>query len=512
MSERIDGIDLDNIVKVAEAYTKELSKIIEVLDNPTLDITAKSIASSLAESKLYEQFAHLTNKSIKDIQKDIINYRARLTSVKQTGEEDVINLRDFLSSSHQDDIGDWLVLNTIPLGALMYIGAGPKVGKTDLMYNLMRAVSTGTDWLGNPVNQGDIVLFSLEESRNSIKTKARDHGYYASMFMDSCPANIHLVKDLDLANNPVKVRDVIKDYKPKLVVIDTLRAALKCSPYDDNQQMRWEPLRTVQSYALQYNVTILALHHFNKLDNHNESLTKLLSGHSVLPSIGEGAIGLFRDKTGNTILKFETRDTGTKKLLLKRKRDKLTRQITIEVAEILGLPPEVLALRKRIIFLLMYKPCTYLELEDLLGSNCLDAALESLEDDCTITSKYKEDDNIAEFYITKSVKYYLSKSPAYKDVSVCAEIANRLLSCDNKEEVLEVYKLHGIEIVNKTMGLLPSAIANEFRIKLGMSIEDPSKYLVDFPGSTIVKVDLFKDKPPVWHIKLIDGTIIKSNG
>lgn len=511
------SLNIDFVQKAAVRYIEKLSIISSTLEKLKGDSLQSSIIRKRLITDLENEFYPVLQRNYKDIESDLNKLLIDSNGVSDDTDNECINLKDLIKAAKEETYSEaWLVLNTIPLGALIYLGGKAKIGKTDLIYNLMYCVTTGEDWLGIPVTKGNVVIFSLEENESSIRTKSRSHGYFSSKFLEGEDVdNVFMYKDLDLYNSPSTVRDKCIEHKPKLLIIDTARSALMHSPYEEKNPKWAEVFRVVQSYAIKYKCTIIVVHHFTK-DDTTTSLFKLLAGTSNLAGIGEGAIGLFRNDNGESFLAFETRDVGTRKFNISRQRDPKTRKIKFQLLGVHGVSEDVVELKKSIIFLLMYKDSFYTEIKEYVKNhNMFETALSSLEDDQSILHREVDGHEEVQFYIEPTTKYYLSNSEEYKKISIYSEIANKLVKCTTKQDVLKVYQEYskksssGKEEVNGAFSLLPKETALELKISIAKEYNNyPHHIFEEHPNAKILDVDLKTDEGlPIWTVNTDSGII-----
>ena len=110
---------------------------------------------------------------------------------------------------------DYLLEGRLVMGTVSAVVAKPKVGKSTFARNLALAVSTGRDFLGCAVTQGEVIYFALEERPEEIRDDFRAMGATGQE-----PIHVHAARAPEDAM-PLLVQ-LVRKRKPALVVIDPL--------------------------------------------------------------------------------------------------------------------------------------------------------------------------------------------------------------------------------------------------------------------------------------------------
>ncbi len=155
-----------------------------------------------------------------------------------------------------DEEVQWLHDGVIPAGGTALIVAKPKVGKSVTVRGLSGAVPRGTPFLGRATQQGPVLYLALEEKRAEVRRQ------FAAMGMtDDDPLYLYV------SNAPEEAMEWLaaatREYRPVLIVIDTLQRLLRVPDLNDYAQVTiaLEPLTAL---ARQSGAAVLFVHHSRK--------------------------------------------------------------------------------------------------------------------------------------------------------------------------------------------------------------------------------------------------------
>jgi predicted ATP-dependent serine protease len=158
---------------------------------------------------------------------------------------------------------DFLIESLVPDGSLVLFGGEAKEGKSVLVTNLAACVASGRPWLGMNVSQGAVLWCAYEESefeRAKVIAAYEDHAslpiftWFAHGTYIDCPPD---------GQEEIKLVEVIRRLKPKLVVIDPLVAACMYTDFDGTGAGR-QKLSRLKQLCEEERTNILVIHHLNK--------------------------------------------------------------------------------------------------------------------------------------------------------------------------------------------------------------------------------------------------------
>lgn len=163
----------------------------------------------------------------------------------------------------------WCVEDLLPEGSLAILGSRPKLGKSTFARCMALSVATGRPFLDLDVVKGDVIYLALEERRASVVSQFRTlamvgFGMTESEARDAL-SHIGLICGPSPKNVIPKLRKLVEEHKPVLVLVDTLSRLLRLKDFNDYAET---------SSALEFllhlahdGTSILLLHHTKKSDS-----------------------------------------------------------------------------------------------------------------------------------------------------------------------------------------------------------------------------------------------------
>jgi hypothetical protein len=224
----------------------------------------------------------------------------------------------------------WIVPGLLPVGLTLLAGR-PKVGKSWLALQLMQAVATGGNFLGQRVQRGACLYLALEDSPRRLQSRMRAQGWTARNVQadfvtvgqagDLLPLNGKQGGALSLA-------EMIASSGYRLVVIDTLSRALNG---DQNAaDVMTAALAPLQEAAHTLGCAVVVVDHFNKLGAANpysggpgmevgpDPVLNVL-GSTAKAAMADAILGLYKAQgKAGAVLAVTGRDVEEKQLLLKQ--------------------------------------------------------------------------------------------------------------------------------------------------------------------------------------------------
>ncbi|HXN52166.1 MAG TPA: AAA family ATPase [Candidatus Acidoferrum sp.] len=162
-----------------------------------------------------------------------------------------------LERLHQEKPGDYVVDGLLPGGDVHVAVGDSGLGKTPWAYQLGLSVATGRSFLGHKVKQVRVLYFDLENGREQILDLA--HSVCRYLEIGEMPSEFLVIKD---NGNPPSLEKAIEEYKPGLILIDTLRAFRP--DVEERNEVMGRFLQETRSLARSTNCAILLLHHVRK--------------------------------------------------------------------------------------------------------------------------------------------------------------------------------------------------------------------------------------------------------
>jgi hypothetical protein len=191
----------------------------------------------------------------------------------------------------------WLVKDLLIDSGITILASLPKKGKTIIALNLIKAAQDGTQLFERDVPNVPILSLSLEDSLARLKRRMQIIGITGS--------SSHFVIACDLTQGFDPLRRLMEAYRPRIIVIDTMLAALRIK--DENSAELGLAMDLLAKLSREYNISILVLHHHGKSKRDDPILD--LRGHSSLSGAVDVILGLYPEETpGQFKLKSASRD------------------------------------------------------------------------------------------------------------------------------------------------------------------------------------------------------------
>ncbi|MFM6399836.1 AAA family ATPase, partial [Planktothrix sp.] len=252
---KIDKIR-ENLSIDGKLWDKLRSKVNKEVRGDLLELELKSINLIDDPIKKTQAIHDLTEKyrmSINSIQSMLNELKARNT----TQQFESMELGDLFDEVC--DAIDYLVPGLLPKGESALLVASPKVGKSLLAVDLAFAVATGEDYfLGEKTKVGRVLYVSVDESKQSVKSKLIKRGFRK---YDS--SNIKVVTKFNIVQLE-KLKAEIEDFRPCLVIIDSLKSITQGSEISENSAEFSDNLYKISGLCNDFNASCLLIHHSNK--------------------------------------------------------------------------------------------------------------------------------------------------------------------------------------------------------------------------------------------------------
>lgn len=435
------NFNLESYEELFANYKKDLEQYIATFSGKRSEHV--DYAKRFLLSKLEAKWLPLLNFNATRIQSDIRDLQApKLDFVTSLSLRELIN--------YDDGQSDWLIPNFLSSTGLYILAAPPKTGKTILLNKLNYGVAVSGEFMGRPVQTGNVLYIQLEESLKTMKKRALLSGFgddrdEETSIVVNFSDRVRIERVFDLSTDLDWLVKKINEFKPKLVAIDSLRMASVKSEAGENTNEFGKLLYALQKVVNFTGTCCVLVHHMNKTTGKNVDLVQRLAGHTSISAASDGIIGLSseEDEEGRMIvLKTKPRD-GTEMTIYYRlvKNDKGLWDIE-KVYE--DTPANSIATSKIIRFLGAH-PDQYYTAKQIARELGLDRmskdfnqALDYLDSSEILHKQYKD----------KSVRYALTSNSLWivnpqrvKDmVSPAVRDANSLMLCKNKRQLRNLVK------------------------------------------------------------------------
>lgn len=193
-----------------------------------------------------------------NIRKDEVEFLSRtIDSDTKTPKAQFHALDDFLSMESEGI--DYLIPGLLPRGETVLCCGLPKSGKTLLAIDAGFAIATGeSHFLGEAVQQGRVLLISVDESAQSTKAKLLKRG-----FRPRDGANMTVMTAWDISQLDA-LEAKLEDFRPDVVIIDSLKRITVGREISENSAEFADILYTLKELIGRYGAAGILIHHSNK--------------------------------------------------------------------------------------------------------------------------------------------------------------------------------------------------------------------------------------------------------
>lgn len=298
------NFNLEDYKEQFEKYDKDLVDYINTFSGEKSEYIG--YAKRVLLAKLEEKWQPILNFNSTRISQDIAEKQAPKLKVPNS-----MSLKDVLS--YDDGESDWLIPNLLSTAGLYILAGVPKTGKTVLVNFLIYGVSVSGEFLGKPVQTGNVLYIQLEEPIRTMKKRALMAGFgntsdEETSLVINFSDRVRIEKSFDLSNDITWLIKKIKEHNPKLVVIDSIRAASTSSDSSENSNEFGKLMYVLQRAIAHSDTCCVVIHHMNKTQGKNVDLIQRLSGHSSISGACDGIIGLTSEESdGGKVIALRTK-------------------------------------------------------------------------------------------------------------------------------------------------------------------------------------------------------------
>lgn len=153
----------------------------------------------------------------------------------------------------------WVIPGLLPEKETIVLAGAPKAGKTLLAIDAAYSVATGESYfLGEATSRGKVLLVSTDESAKSTKAKLINRG-----FRRGDKDSIKVLPTWDISQMGA-LEALLEDFRPDLVIIDSLRRINKGSEISENSAEFADAIYTLKETLERYGASGILIHHTNK--------------------------------------------------------------------------------------------------------------------------------------------------------------------------------------------------------------------------------------------------------
>lgn len=174
----------------------------------------------------------------------------------------------------------WLAEGLLTEGGFSLMVGPPKAGKSTLVRQLVKSVCQGDHFLGRDITQGGVLYLTFEEQPEVLKQQ-----FTACGIKPGDPLTLH-VGNVFAEQSIVfdHIQAAIEEFKPKLVVLDTLFDIVQLESINDYKEVKYA-LAKMRTIGRETGAHILGVHHTNKAGEGNNSIMGSNAIHGALDTL-----------------------------------------------------------------------------------------------------------------------------------------------------------------------------------------------------------------------------------
>jgi hypothetical protein len=175
---------------------------------------------------------------------------------QKTAETKVFDLADFFAMESEGL--QWLVPGLLPKGETIILAGPPKGGKSLMATDLAFAIAVNEDYfLGEQLQQGKVLLISVDESAASTKAKLLKRGFRPE------DQGIRVITSWDMTQMDVLERE-LENFRPDVTIIDSLKRITKGSNLSENSAEFADNIYDLKETLTRYGSAGVLIHHTSK--------------------------------------------------------------------------------------------------------------------------------------------------------------------------------------------------------------------------------------------------------
>lgn len=190
--------------------------------------------------------------------KDLAELLKHLERAQSTPKQHVFSAGEFLAQ--ESEALSWLVPGLLPVGETLLLAAQAKAGKTNLATDVLYAVLSGGQILGERAKRGKALFISTDESANTTRRRLRQRGID---LIDGWENNLRLMTHLDI-NDLSTLEAELESFRPQLVVIDSLTSICLDIGVSEKDPEFARYIYRLKQVLSRYGSSCLLIHHENK--------------------------------------------------------------------------------------------------------------------------------------------------------------------------------------------------------------------------------------------------------
>lgn len=239
------------------------------------------ILKRLYRLKLYESFKEFFPLTLSDVDSDLETALRQLNAPKNS--DKITYTVDELRKSVGTSVDQFYLVDQVLTQGLFILAAAPKSGKSLLAYHLSYCVASGEKFLGTfKTTKGRVLYIQAEEPEPTIMRRLEDAGFKRSNpRYKEASQNIRIRRHFDLVSDIPSLQKEIDEWKPSLIVFDTLRSITRSSEYSENSVEFGRFVYQLQHLCSSNGICGLLIHHKNK-QAHEQTINSVAGSGSIV--------------------------------------------------------------------------------------------------------------------------------------------------------------------------------------------------------------------------------------
>ncbi|MDZ8070372.1 MAG: DnaB-like helicase N-terminal domain-containing protein [Nostoc sp. DedQUE08] len=156
----------------------------------------------------------------------------------------------------------WLLGGILPQATTALVIADGGVGKTKFLYDLLHCIAQGKNWNGFPATADSrrVLIYQGDESKHDMLQALNKRGFKPGTEVRN-KTGVRFGWNTDAM--PTLYEDAA-EFKPAIVMIDSLTFVNRYSLYDENRTEYSRPVLELNKFAAETGITVVIVHHTNK--------------------------------------------------------------------------------------------------------------------------------------------------------------------------------------------------------------------------------------------------------
>ena len=156
----------------------------------------------------------------------------------------------------------WLLGGILPQATTALVIADGGVGKTKFLYDLLHCIADGKNWNGFPATADSrrVLIYQGDESKHDMLQALNKRGFKPGTEVRK-KTGVRFGWNTDAM--PTLYEDAA-EFKPAIVMIDSLTFVNRYSLYDENRTEYSRPVLELNKFAAETGITVVIIHHTNK--------------------------------------------------------------------------------------------------------------------------------------------------------------------------------------------------------------------------------------------------------